>query len=212
MQGMLRVAGPATLQMLIETTSWVGLVRILADFGSAALAGYTIAIRVAIFALLPSEGMANAAATLVGQNLGAGRADRAERSVWVVGLYNVLFLGLVSVAFLTLSDPIVRFFTADVAVVTYGVDCLQIMALGFLFFAYGMVIVQAFNGAGDTRTPTVLYLACFWLFKIPAAYVLAVPAGFGPNGVFAAITAAYSMFAVTGVVFFRRGRWKLQQV
>ena len=212
MQGMLRIAGPATLQMLIETTSWVGLVRILADFGSAALAGYTIAIRVAIFALLPSEGMANAAATLVGQNLGAGRADRAERSVWVVGLYNVLFLGLVSVAFLTLSDPIVRFFTADVAVVTYGVDCLQIMALGFLFFAYGMVIVQAFNGAGDTRTPTVLYLACFWLFKIPAAYVLAVPAGFGPNGVFAAITAAYSMLAVTGVLFFRRGRWKLQRV
>jgi putative MATE family efflux protein len=212
MRTVLRVAGPATLQMLIETTSWVGLVRILADFGSAALAGYTIAIRVAIFALLPSEGMANAAATLVGQNLGAGRADRAERSVWVVGLYNFLFLGVVSVGFLTLSNPIVGFFTSDPAVMAYGVDCLQIIALGFLFFAYGMVIVQAFNGAGDTRTPTLLYLACFWAFKIPAAYILAIPAGFGPGGVFGAITAAYSALALAGVVCFRRGWWKQQRV
>jgi Na+-driven multidrug efflux pump len=197
---------------VIETTSWVGLVRILADFGSAALAGYTIAIRVAIFALLPSEGMANAAATLVGQNLGAGRADRAERSVWVVGLYNFLFLGLVSIGFLTLSGPIVRVFTSDPAVMAYGVDCLQIIALGFFFFAYGMVIVQAFNGAGDTATPTLLYLVCFWAFKIPAAYVLAIPAGLGPGGVFVAITAAYSALALGGVICFRQGRWKRQRV
>jgi putative MATE family efflux protein len=212
MRTVLRLAGPATLQILIETTSWVGLVRILADFGSAALAGYTIAIRVAIFALLPSEGMANAAATLVGQNLGAGRADRAERSVWLVGLYNFLFLGLVSIAFVTMSGPIVRLFTSDPAVTAYGVKCLKIIALGFLFFAYGMVIVQAFNGAGDTRTPTFLYLACFWAFKIPAAYVLAVPAGFGPGGVFIAITAAYSALAFAGVFCFQRGRWKQQRV
>jgi putative MATE family efflux protein len=211
MRAVLRLAGPATLQILIETTSWVGLVRILADFGSAALAGYTIAIRVAIFALLPSEGMANAAATLVGQNLGAGRADRAERSVWVVGLYNFLFLGLISIVFLTLSGPIVRFFTSDPAVLRHGVDCLRIIALGFLFFAYGMVIVQAFNGAGDTRTPTILYLACFWALKIPAAYGLAVPAGLGPGGVFVAITAAYSVLALAGVICFRQGRWKEQR-
>jgi putative MATE family efflux protein len=212
MRTVLRLAGPATLQILIETTSWVGLVRILADFGSAALAGYTIAIRVAIFALLPSEGMANAAATLVGQNLGAGRADRAERSVWLVGLYNFLFLGLVSIGFLTLSGPIVRFFTSDPAVTAYGVECLKIIALGFLFFAYGMVIVQAFNGAGDTRTPTILYLACFWAFKIPVAYALAVPAGLGPGGVFVAVTAAYSVLAVVGVICFRQGRWKQEGV
>lgn len=212
MRPVLRLAGPATLQMLIETTSWVGLVRILADFGSAALAGYTIAIRVAIFALLPSEGMANAAATLVGQNLGAGRADRAERSVWVVGLYNFFFLGLVSVGFLTFSGSIVRVFTSEPAVMAYGVDCLETIALGFLFFAYGMVIVQGFNGAGDTKTPTLLYLVCFWAFKIPAAYVLAVPAGFGPAGVFVAITAAYSALAFAGVFCFRLGRWKRQRV
>jgi putative MATE family efflux protein len=212
MQAVLRLAGPATLQILIETTSWVGLVRILADFGSAAVAGYTIAIRVALFALLPSEGMANAAATLVGQNLGAERADRAERSVWVVALYNLLFLGLISIAFLTLSAPIVRFFTSDPAVVRHGVDCLRIIALGFLFFAYGMVIVQAFNGAGDTRTPTILYLACFWAFKIPAAYVLAVTAGLGPAGVFVAITAAYSLLALAGLACFRQGGWKQQRV
>jgi putative MATE family efflux protein len=212
MRTVLRVAGPATLQILIETTSWVGMVRILADFGSAALAGYTIAIRVAVFALLPSEGMANAAATLVGQNLGAGRADRAERSVWVVALYNFFFLGLVSIVFFSLSKPIVQFFTSDPAVTVYGVKCLKIIALGFLFFAYGMVIVQAFNGAGDTRTPTVLYLACFWAFKIPAAYLLAVPAGFGPGGVFMAITAAYAALAFAGVFRFRQGRWKQQRV
>jgi putative MATE family efflux protein len=212
MRGVLRVAGPAMLQLLIETTSWIGLIRILSDFGSAALAGYTIALRVAIFALLPSEGMANAAATLVGQNLGAGRVDRAERSVWVVSLYNFVFLGSVGGVLLILADPIVRFFTADSSVVSYGVDCLRIVAVGFLFFAYGMVIVQAFNGAGDTRTPTFLYLACFWLFKIPAAYVLAVTSGFGPNGVFLAITAAYSALAIAGVVLFKRGDWKRVRV
>jgi Na+-driven multidrug efflux pump len=212
MIGLLRVAGNGTLQMLVETTSWLGLVRILSDFGSTALAGYTIAIRVAVFALLPSWGMANAAATLVGQNLGAGKPDRAERSVWVAGLYNFVFLGTVGIGFIALSEPIVRFFTAEAAVVSYGADCLRIVALGFIFFAYGMVMVQAFNGAGDTKTPTCLNLACFWLFKIPAAYVLAVPLGLGPHGVFMAITAAYAAAAVGGVLLFRRGRWKEKRV
>src|SRR5882724_2652755 len=149
MVGLLRIASTASFQTLIETASWLGLVRILARFGSSALAGYTIAIRVAIFALLPSWGMANAAATLVGQNLGAKRPDRAERSVWIAGLYNFLFLGSVGVVFAVLTEPIVHTFTTEPDVVPYAIDCLRIVSLGFVFFAYGMVMIQSFNGAGD---------------------------------------------------------------
>ena len=210
--GLLRIAGNGTLQILVETTSWLGLVRILSDFGSAALAGYTIATRVTVFALLPSWGMANAAATLVGQNLGAGKPDRAERSVWVAGLYNFVFLGVVGLALTLLPGPIVAIFTSEASVGAYGVDCLRILAFGFLFFAYGMVIVQAFNGAGDTMTPMLLNVACFWLFKIPLAYALAVPGGFGPRGVFVAITVAYSVHTVASVTLFRQDRWKRQRV
>lgn len=209
---LLRISGIGVLQTLIESASWLGLVRILAGFGSAALAGYTIAIRVAIFALLPSFGFANAAATLVGQNLGAGQPERAERSVWTAAFYNFVFLGTVSVAFVTLPGPIVRFFSSDPAVIAFGVDCLRIVALGFLFYAYGFVVAQAFNGAGDTTTPMLLNFFCFWLFKIPAAYLLAVTAGLGPRGVFISITAAYSTLAVAGGVLFRRGRWKNRKV
>ncbi len=208
----LRISGIGVLQALIESASWLGLVRILSGFGSAALAGYTIAIRVAIFALLPSFGFANAAATLVGQNLGAGQPERAERSVWIAAFYNFVFLGLVSIAFVALPGPIVRFFSTDPAVVAFGIDCLRIVALGFLFYAYGFVVVQAFNGAGDTTTPMLLNFFCFWLFKIPVAYLLAVTAGMGPRGVFIAVTAAYSTLAVTGGFLFRRGRWKSRPV
>ncbi|MGH7232038.1 MAG: MATE family efflux transporter [Nitrospiraceae bacterium] len=210
--GLMRIAGNGTLQMLVETTSWLGLVRILSEFGSAALAGYTIATRVMVFALLPSWGMANAAATLVGQNLGAGKPDRAERSVWVAGLYNFVFLGVVGLALTILPDPIVGIFTSEASVGAYGVDCLRILAFGFLFYAYGMVIVQAFNGAGDTMTPMLLNLACFWVFKIPMAYLLAVPGEFGPRGVFVAVTVAYSVQTVAGILLFRRGRWKNERV
>jgi Na+-driven multidrug efflux pump len=212
MVALLRLAGNATLQTLIETASWLGLVRILAGFGSAALAGYTIAIRLAIFALLPSWGMANAAATLVGQNLGAGKPDRAERSVWITALYNFLFLGAIGVLFASLPEPIVRWFTTEPDVVPIAVDCLRIVALGFVFFAYGMVMVQSFNGAGDTTTPTLINLVCFWMIKIPLAYFLASAVGMGPRGVLIAITCAYCTQTVAALLLFRRGRWKTKKI
>jgi putative MATE family efflux protein len=212
MIALLRLATTATLQTLIETASWLGLVRILARFGSAALAGYTIAIRVVIFAILPSWGMANAAATLVGQNLGAGRPERAERAVWITALYNFMFLGTLGAVFAALPTPIARAFTSEPDVVPYAVDCLRIVSLGFVFFAYGMVMIQAFNGAGDTSTPTLINFVCFWLIKIPLAYVLAIPLHVGPRGVFVAVTVAYSAQTVAAVFLFRRGRWKAKRI
>jgi putative MATE family efflux protein len=212
MAALLRLASTATFQTLIETASWLGLVRIVAHFGSSALAGYTIAIRVVIFALLPSWGMANAAATLVGQNLGAARPDRAERSVWLTGLYNFLFLGVVAIVFVALPEPIVRWFTSEPEVVPYAVDCLRIVSLSFFFFAYGMVMVQAFNGAGDTVTPTIVNFICFWLIKIPLAYAFAIGMQMGPYGVYVAVTVAYCMQTAISIVLFRRGRWKTKRV
>jgi Na+-driven multidrug efflux pump len=190
----------------------VGLVRILSSFGSAALAGYTIAIRVVLFALLPSWGMANAAATLVGQNLGAQRPERAEQAVWRAAFYNLIFLGGVGVLFVLFGGPIVRLFTSEPEVVSYGSHALRIVSAGFLFYAYGMVVTQAFNGAGDTRTPTVINLVCYWLWEIPLAYVLSRPLGLGPTGVFWSITIAFSTMAVVSVLLFRRGTWKKQKV
>jgi putative MATE family efflux protein len=209
---LLRLASAGTLQTLIETASWLGLVRILARFGSAALAGYTIGIRVVIFALLPSWGLANAAATLVGQNLGAGRPDRAERSVWITGAYNFLFLGGVSLIFIAVPEPIVRWFTSEPDVVPYAVDCLRIGSVGFLTFAYGMVLIQAFNGAGDPVTPAIINFVSFWLIKIPLAYAMAIGMGMGTRGVFIAVSIAYSMQTAISVVLFRRGRWKAKRV
>jgi Na+-driven multidrug efflux pump len=209
---LLRLASTATLQSLIETASWLGLVRILAGFGSLALAGYTIAIRVLIFALLPSWGMANAAATLVGQNLGAGQPDRAERSVWIAGLFNFVFLGSVAVVFVTLAQPIIHFFTSDPNVMLLAVDCLRTVALGFVFFAYGMVMIQSFNGAGDTVTPSLINFFCFWMIKIPLAYLLGRALGMGPHGVFVAVTIAYSAQTIVALVLFRRGAWKAKRI
>jgi putative MATE family efflux protein len=212
MIALLRLASTAAFQTLIETASWMGLVRILARFGSSALAGYTIAIRVAIFALLPSWGMANAAATLVGQNLGAGQPDRAERSVWIAGLYNFLFLGTVGVVFALWPDPIIRAFTSDPDVVPYAIDCLRIVSLGFVFFAYGMVMIQSFNGAGDTVTPSLINFVSFWMIKIPLAYLLAIVLGMGPHGVFVAVTVAYCAQTVAALILFRRGTWKVKRI
>jgi len=209
---LLCVSGTGVFQALVGTASWIGLVRILSGFGSAALAGYTIALRVIIFALLPSWGLSNAAATMVGQNLGAKKPERAEKAVYLAGLYNVIFLGVVGLFFVLFAGPLVRLFTSDPDVVPFGVDGLRIVSCGFLFYAWGMVIVQSFNGAGDTWTPTVINLFCFWLLEIPLAWVLARPAGLGPRGVFLAITIAFSTLAVVGVVVFRRGRWKEKKV
>lgn len=212
MRTILRVASSGIVQVLIGMTSWIGLMRILAGFGSMALAGYTIALRVVMFALLPSWGLANAAATMVGQNLGAGRPERAERAVWRASLYNLVFLGAVGLAFVLGAETIVRQFSSDASVVDYGARCLRIVSAGFLFYAVGMVVGQAFNGAGDTRTPTLINLFCFWLFEIPLAWGLARPGGWGPTGVFLAVTLAFSAVAVVGVVIFRRGNWKAVKV
>ena len=209
---LLRLSSTASLQVLIETASWLGLVRILSSFGSQALAGYTIAMRVAIFALLPSWGLANAAATLTGQNLGASQPERAERSVRTIGRYNVLFLGSVGAIFALAPHLIVSLFTHDAEATAYGVECLRIVALGFVVFAYGMVMLQAFNGAGDTVTPMLVNLGCFWFVKIPIAYTLARSFGLGPRGVFLAITVAYSAQSIVSWVLFRRGRWKAKKV
>jgi putative MATE family efflux protein len=212
MRSVLRLSGSGTLQILIGTASYVGLVRILSVFGSDALAGYTIGIRVIIFALLPAFGISNAAATMVGQNLGAKRPDRAEQAVWTSALYNMVFLGAVGLVFFLLARPIAGLFTSDPAVQPFAVSCLRTVSLGFLFYAVGMVLTQSFNGAGDTWTPTFINLAVFWLWEIPLAWWLAVHAGFGPRGVFIALTVAYSTLAVVSAVLFRRGAWKTKKV
>jgi putative MATE family efflux protein len=212
LRDVLKVSGSASLSTLVESASWLGLVRIFASFGSESLAGYTIAIRVLIFALLPSWGMANAAATLVGQNLGAGQPERAERAAIRAAIYNVLFLGAASAVFVALPEPIIHLFTREPDVVPYATSCLRIVALGFLFYAFGMVVVQSFNGAGDTTTPMLINLVSFWMIKIPLAYVLARPLGLGPRGGFIAIAAAYSFQSVVAALLFRRGRWKTKKV
>jgi putative MATE family efflux protein len=208
----LRLSGTGIFQIFIATTSWVGLMRIVASFGSSAVAGYGIAIRVVLFALLPSWGMANAAATLVGQNLGAGRPARAEQAVWRASFYNLIFLGVAGLLFVIFAESIVRGFTPDAAVVAYGSSALRIVSAGFLFYAYGMVVTQAFNGAGDTRTPTLINLACYWLWEIPLAWLLARPLGLGPTGVFISVLVGFSTLAVVSVVLFRRGGWKAVRV
>ncbi len=212
MTRLVRISLGGMFQFLVATASWLGLVRIVAVFGDAALAGYTVALRIIIFAILPSWGMSNAAATLVGQNLGAGKPARAERSVWVTGFANMCFLGLVAITFVTFAERLIGIFTTDPAVVPYGIAALRFISYGYIFYAYGMVMVQSFNGAGDTNTPTVINLCCYWLFQIPLAYSLAIPLGFGAKGVFAAITIAESFLAVVSVLVFRRGTWKSRKV
>ena len=204
----LRLSGSGTLQILIATASYVALVRILSRFGSAALAGYTIGIRLIIFALLPSFGISNAAATMVGQNLGAKKPDRAERAVWTAAFYNFVFLGAIGVLFLAGARVIVAFFTTDPTVASYAVSCLRIVSLGFVFYAYGMVLTQSFNGAGDTWTPTLINLLVFWAIELPLAWVLSHGGGFGASGVFFAMAACYSLLAVVSAIIFKQGRWK----
>jgi putative MATE family efflux protein len=206
-----RISTSGIVQAMIATASWIGLVRILSVFGSTAIAGYTIAMRTIVFAILPAFGLSNAAATLVGQNLGAKKPDRAERAVWRAAFYNMIFLGSVSLVFLALAPQIVGLFTRDPGIAPIGTNGLRVVSLGFVLYAYGMVMVQAFNGAGDTFTPTVINLFCFWLWEIPIAWALSRTA-LGPRGVFLAITIAFSTIAVVGILVFRRGRWKMKKV
>ena len=207
-----KLSSAATFQVFIGMASWVGLVRILASFGSDALAGYTIGMRVVIFALLPSFGLSNAAATMVGQALGARKPDRAEAAVWTAGKYSAVFLGVVGLLFVIFAPAVVGIFTPDPGVARYGTATLRTVACGFLFYAYGMTITQSFNGAGDTRTPTIINLGVFWAFELPLAWILAHTFGLGPEGVFLAATLAFSLLAVVSALLFRRGRWKARVV
>ncbi len=212
MLNLIKVSLGGIAQFLIGTSSWVFLMRIMSEFGSEVLAGYTIAIRVILFTLMPSWGMSNAAATLVGQNLGANQPERAETSVWKSGKYNAIFMGIVSLAYLLFAEQIVGWFNTNPVVVKNGALCLQIIALGYIFYAYGMVVTQAFNGSGDTRTPTRLNLIAFWMFQLPMAYLLALTFDFGAMGVFIAITAAQVFLAILSMIWFKKGRWKTIQV
>jgi putative MATE family efflux protein len=208
----LSIATGTAGQFLIQSASWVFLVRILSNYGSEVVAGYTIAIRVIIFTILPSWGLANAAATLVGQNLGAGQPQRAAQSAWRIGFINVGFLAVVAVLFLIFSRQIMQLFDHTAAVVDTGSSCLIIMALGYVVFGIGMVIVQAINGAGDSLTPTLLNFVCFWLIEIPLAYYLAQNLHYKQNGVFAAIVIAETIMAFIAMAYFRSGRWQQKKV
>jgi putative MATE family efflux protein len=209
---LIRVSLTGILQFAIAHTSWIGLVRIVSMFGAAALAGYTIAIRIVIFAILPSWGLSNAAATLVGQNLGAKQPERAETSVWRTGLYNMIFLGIVGVIFIAFAEPIIHLFISDPTVVPLAVSCLRILSYGNLGYAYGMVMLQAFNGAGDTITPTIVNFFGFWILEIPLAYWLALHLDLRSRGVFLAIVIAECSIAAAGIVLFKRGKWKMQKI
>src|SRR6202167_3509413 len=209
---LVRVSFTGILQFAIAHTSWIGLVRIVSIFSGAALAGYKIALRIVIFVILPSWGLSNAAATLVGQNLGAGHPERAEKAVWRTGLYNMLFLGLIGVVFIFTATPLVRLFTHDPAVVPLAASALRILSYGNIAYAYGMVMLQSFNGAGDTVTPTIVNFFGFWVLEIPLAWWLALHQGLPSTGVFLSIVIAQAAVAATGILLFRRGKWKRQLI
>jgi Na+-driven multidrug efflux pump len=200
------------LQMLLATAAWMFMMSLVGRFGSAAQAGYTIAIRILIVAILPSWGMSNAGATLVGQNLGAQKPDRAERSVWLAGHSNAIFLAGVTLVCVFGAEWLVRWFTDDAEVIHHASNALRYISYGYVFYGYGMVMASAFNGAGDTWTPTKLNIICFWLLQIPGAWMLSQWTGLREIGVFIAITAAESILAVLAMLVFRQGKWKAAQV
>lgn len=213
-KGLLAIAWPATFQFIIASASWIILAAMVATFGSEASAGYQTAIRILIFFILPAWGLSNAAATLVGQNLGAGSPQRAEKSVVVTATYNVIFMAVVTVFFLLFSPPVIRFFIPDTGSdqFSYALDALQIVSAGYIFYGIGMVVTQAFNGAGDSRTPTVINFVCFWLLQVPLAWFFLQKGWFGVHGVFAAIPVAETLIAVISLILFRRGKWKATAV
>ncbi|GAB3945790.1 MATE family efflux transporter [Spirosoma harenae] len=211
-RNMLSLAVGGTSQFLVGSASWIFLTRILSTYGSDVVAGYTIAIRIIIFTILPSWGLANAASTLVGQNLGAGKPERAEASAWRAAFCNMLFLAAVGVGFFLGAAEVVGLFDRNTQVVEIAVQCLRVFCLGYLFMAYGMVLSQSLNGAGDTKTPTLINIVCFWAVEIPLAYALANPLGWGPSGVFWSVAISETLLAVIAILVFRRGRWKTVQV
>lgn len=207
-----KISGGGIMQNLIATSSWVLLVRIIAELGADAIAGYTIAIRIILFSLLPAWGLSNAAATLVGQNLGAKQPDRAEKSVWITGYANMIFMGIVGIIMAIFPGFFIRLFINDPAVVENGILALRIISYGFLFYALGMVLIQGFNGSGDTITPTKMNFFIFWMFEIPLAYLLSIVLDWGLTGASIAIVTAESSLAIVAYLFFRKGKWKLQEV
>jgi Na+-driven multidrug efflux pump len=207
---MVRISIGGIGQFLIATSSWIVIMRIVALYGSAPIAAYTIAIRMLEFAFLPAWGLGNAAATLVGQNLGAGKPDRANRTVWQAARYNTIFMAVLGIVIVVFSPQIVGLFSGDAEIIEYGVTCLRILGIGFPLYAAGMITIQALNGAGDTRTPSLLNFICFWLIQIPLAYWLATDANLGPTGVFIAIVVSESLLSIMGMLVFRRGAWKSQ--
>lgn len=207
------IAWPATLQFLIGSGSWIVLAALVANTGhSDASAGYQIAIRIVVFFILPAWGLSNAAATLVGQNLGANQPERAELSVKRTAKYNAIFMGVVSLIFLVFAEPIIAFFTKEPLVSSYAVNAVRIVSAGYIFYGIGMVMMNAFNGAGDTKTPTVVNLFGFWCFQIPFAWLLSKGLGLGPTGVFVAIPVAETGMAITAYILFKKGKWKLKKI
>ena len=208
----LNIASTGALQFIIASASWIFMAKIISGYGSDAIAGYTIAIRLIIFFLMPAWGLSNAAATLVGQNLGAKQIERAEASVWKTAKYNAVFMGIVSVLFITAAPFFVGLMSKEPMVITTGTSALRIISFGYLFYGVGMVMMNAFNGAGDSRTPTLINFFWFWVFQIPVAYYLSGAANWGTNGVFWAIVTTETAVAITGIVLFKRGRWKTIQI
>jgi putative MATE family efflux protein len=209
---LLKLSGGGIMQNLVATSSWVFLVRIISVSGPEALAGYTIAIRIILFSLLPAWGLSNAASTLVGQNLGAKHPDRAEKSVWITGYANMMFMGSIGLVLALFPDFFMRLFINDATVVELGALALRIISIGFIFYALGMVLIQGFNGSGDTFTPTKINLICFWLVEIPLAYVLAITFDMGLPGACISIVVAESLLAAIAYFIFRKGKWKLRVV
>lgn len=206
------IATTATLQFLIGSASWIAMARIIATYGSDAIAGYTIAIRLLIFFIMPAWGLSNAAATLVGQNLGAQQPERAEASVWKTARYNAIFMACVSLLFVTFAEFFVGLLTSDPSILKTGVSALRIISIGYIFFGVGMVMINAFNGAGDSRTPTLINLFWFWVFQIPLGYLLAYYGKLGTTGVFLAILVTETCITITSVILFKRGKWKLVKI
>jgi len=209
---LLRVSIPGMLQFAIANASWIGLVRIISLFGSAAVAGYTVAIRIVVFFILPAWGLSNAAATLVGQNLGARKPERAAQAVWRTGLYNMLFLGTIGIFFFVFATPIVHLFVNDAAVVAIATMALRTISCGNVGYAYGMVMLQAYNGAGDTLTPTIVNFFGFWVLELPLAWGLAIGLHLQSEGAFLSIVVAQCAIAGTGIILFRQGRWMKKQI
>ena len=212
MRALMRISVTGIIQFFVATASWMGVMRIMALFGSVTMAGYTIALRLVLFSILVSWGVSNAASTLVGQSLGAGKPDRAERAVWLAGFYNVILLAAASTVFWLLTEQLVGAFTTDSAVLGVGVESLRYLSAGQVFGAYSMVFAAAFNGAGDTDTPTFINLVCYWAFQLPLAYALSQPLGMGATGVYIAVACTGAAWTAVGLVLFRRGRWKTRAV